>query len=85
MEEPGSRYIGHFAAEFGDATSIKTAIMSFLMEHNIATEYLTDLGCDGTSTNTGHNNGVIRQLEVEINRPLYWFICMLHFNELSHS
>jgi hypothetical protein len=32
--------------------------------------------------NTGENAGVIRQLELAINRPVQWLICMLHLNEL---
>ena len=32
--------------------------------------------------NTGCNRGIIRLLEQRLNRPLQWFICLLHFNEL---
>jgi len=37
---------------------------------------------DSTNVNTGKHNGVIRQLEVTLKRPLQWLICMLHLNEL---
>lgn len=40
------------------------------------------IGCDGTVVNTGRKNGVIVQLEKKLKRPLQWFICMLHANEL---
>ncbi|GBL84599.1 hypothetical protein AVEN_191065-1 [Araneus ventricosus] len=36
----------------------------------------------GTITNTGWKNGVIRSIELKIQRPLQWFICLLHFKEL---
>ena len=32
--------------------------------------------------NTGWKNGV-RNLELKLGRPLQWFICLLHFNELT--
>ncbi|GBN34685.1 hypothetical protein AVEN_116955-1 [Araneus ventricosus] len=41
------------------------------------------LGCDGTVVNTGVFNGVIRRLELKLQRPIQWIICLLHFNELS--
>ena len=40
------------------------------------------IGCDGTVTNTGKFNGVIRTFEKRLQRPLQWIICMLHLNEL---
>jgi hypothetical protein len=40
------------------------------------------LGCDGTVVNTGGFNGVIRRLELKLQRPIQWIICLLHFNEL---
>ena len=40
------------------------------------------VGCDGTNVNTGVSSGAIRLLEIELKRPLQWFICMLHINEL---
>lgn len=40
------------------------------------------VGCDGTNVNSGVNNGVIKKLEDKLQRPLQWFICQLHANEL---
>ncbi|GBM61889.1 hypothetical protein AVEN_239154-1 [Araneus ventricosus] len=40
------------------------------------------LGCDGTIVNTGVFNGVIRRLELKLQKPIQWIICLLHFNEL---
>ena len=38
--------------------------------------------CDGTPVNTGRVGGVIKLLESNLGRPLHWFICLLHLNEL---
>jgi len=45
-------------------------------------EKLVAIGCDGTNVNTGCDGGVIRLLEVHCNKSLYWFVCLLHMNEL---
>lgn len=43
---------------------------------------LVAVGCDGTATNTGWKNGAIRFIELKLGRPVQWFICQLHANEL---
>lgn len=40
------------------------------------------IGCDGTNTNTEHKGGIVTLLEKHLNKPLQWFICQLHGNEL---
>ena len=40
------------------------------------------IGCDGTAVDTGHKSGVIQFLKEKFGRPLHWFICLLHPNEL---
>ncbi|GBM04569.1 hypothetical protein AVEN_93970-1 [Araneus ventricosus] len=40
------------------------------------------MSCDGTSVNTGVKGGIIRNMELILNRPLQWFLCQLHANEL---
>ena len=40
------------------------------------------LGCDGTVVNTGTHGGVLRLIETKLGRPLSWFVCQLHANEL---
>jgi hypothetical protein len=82
IEEPGSEYIGHLAMTTGYAKAICNAIVSYLEANNIATDELAAVGCDGTAVNTGNKGGVIRLLEENLNRPLHWFICQLHANEL---
>ncbi|GBN70943.1 hypothetical protein AVEN_82079-1, partial [Araneus ventricosus] len=41
-----------------------------------------EVGCDRTSVNTGVKGFIIRNMEVILNRPLQWFVCQLHANEL---
>ena len=43
---------------------------------------LCTIGSDGTALNTGKHAEVIRQLELSLDRPLQWIICLLHLNEL---
>jgi hypothetical protein len=66
----------------GSSKSICNSITSFLQQHNIGTNNLIAVGCDGTVTNTGRKGGVIRLLEEHLERPLQWQVCMLHMNEL---
>lgn len=82
LQEPGSIYIGHITPANGKASSIKEKIMEHLNRKEIATNDLVAIGCDGTNVNTGVDNGVIRLMEVSLERPLQWLICMLHINEL---
>ena len=32
---------------------------------------------------TQENSGVIRRIELDVNKPLQWLVCLLHLNELS--
>uniref|UniRef100_A0A6P7H9T0 Uncharacterized protein LOC114349245 n=1 Tax=Diabrotica virgifera virgifera TaxID=50390 RepID=A0A6P7H9T0_DIAVI len=82
VKEPGSIYLGHLAVSSGSAVVIKDAILDFFNRKEVSTESLIAVGCDGTNVNTGTNAGIIRLLEIALNRPLQWFICMLHLNEL---
>lgn len=82
IQEPGSIYIGHVSPSSSSATNIAKVITSYLSQNCISPEKLEVIGCDGTVTNTGRKNGVIRQIELYVGRPLQWSICMLHFNEL---
>ena len=50
--------------------------------NDIDTGSLVAIGCDGTNVNTGNIGGVIRLLELRVNKSLHWFVCLLHMNEL---
>ena len=82
VQEPGSVYIGHIAPESGSSSSILQAIATFVQKNNTDIENLMAVGCDGTAVNTGKAGGVIRLLEEHVSRPLQYFVCLLHENEL---
>lgn len=81
VSEPGSMYLGHVTPSSGHSTNIKRSILEFL-EKNMDLSKLQAIGCDGTVVNTGVKNGILRQIEVSLGRPLQWFVCLLHANEL---
>ncbi|VEN46785.1 unnamed protein product [Callosobruchus maculatus] len=82
IQEPNCIYLGHLTVSSGSAVVIKNEILSFFNIKGIPTDPLIAIGCDGTVINTGVKGGVISLIEAELNRPLHWFVCMLHLNEL---
>lgn len=82
VQQPNSFFIGHKAVKVGTAKAIKESIIELLTDKSIPINEIKAIGCDGTNTNTGHNGGVIRLLEVEWEKPMQWNVCMLHLNEL---
>lgn len=54
---------------------------AFFVEKEIALDALIGICCDGEPTNTGVRNGILRRFQLHLNRPLHWFLCLLHFNE----
>ncbi|CAH0562903.1 unnamed protein product [Brassicogethes aeneus] len=81
VSEPGSKYIGHVTPLSGSAYNIKQGIVKFL-EERVDFSNLVAIGCDGTVVNTGNKNGAIRMLELYLDRPVQWLICLFHANEL---
>ncbi|KAK4883922.1 hypothetical protein RN001_000193 [Aquatica leii] len=73
VSEPGSVYFGHITPSSGSAQNIKRGLLEFL-EKNINISEVQAIGCDGTAVNTGHKNGILRQLELSLSRPLQWFV-----------
>lgn len=55
---------------------------SLLQKFSIYNLVQVAVGCDGAPVNTGINNGVIKQLEKKLKRPLQWIVCQFHGNEL---
>lgn len=82
LQEPGSSYLGHVTPKSGTAKDIKSSITDFLSLNKIAVDKVVAVGCDGTNVNTGKNGGVIRLLELGLQKPLQWLVCQLHCNEL---
>jgi len=82
VQEPESEYLGHVTPSSGKAKAITKSIKEFLAQQEIRTESIIAIGCDGTNVNTGRKEGVIRSLEVFLQKPVQWFVCQLHANEL---
>ena len=80
VKEPKSKYLGHVTPNSGHGSEVADSIYSFLTEKEL--ESVVALGSDGAPNNTGHTNGALRKLEEKFERPLHWFVCLLHFNEL---
>lgn len=82
VQEPGSNYLGHIVPITGSAKNISSSIMDFFYFNDIRTNDVIAIGCDGTAVNTGNKGGIICLLEEKLERPLHWFVCLLHANEL---
>lgn len=83
LQEPNSNYLGYLEASETDRSPVfPSKLLSFFSDKNIDLKNVVGIGCDGESKNTGRNNGIIRNIELILQRPLHWFICQLHFNEL---
>ena len=82
ISEPGSLYFSHVVPNDGTSSAITQAIIDNLEENNVDLAEIKVIGCDGTNVNTDHARGVIRRLEVFLQRPLQWLVCLLHSNEL---
>lgn len=81
IREPESKYIGHVSPESGNASNTAKSILEYLNKEFDLSQ-LAAVGCDGTPTNTGPKGGIIRLMEIHLGRPLQWFVCQLHGNEL---
>ena len=78
--EPKSEYKSHVTPKSGSAKSISDALYEDMGENLL--DSIKVIGCDGCNVNTGHKGGVITKLEIKLQRPLQWSICLLHMNEL---
>lgn len=84
LSEPGAVFLGHISPETSHAKTVTKSILDFLDSNNFDSNFKAVL-CDGCNVNTGKQNGIIRSLEMQLNRPLQWLVCLLHMNELPFS
>ena len=71
ISEPGSLFFSHVVPNDGTSNAITQAILDNLEEKNVDLAEIKVIGCDGTNVNTDrHARGVIRRLEVFLQRPL---------------
>lgn len=82
LEEPNSKFIGHISVESGSSKCISKAIFDYFQAKEIPIQNVVAIGCDGTAVNTGSTGGIIRLMEKQLGKPLQWFVCQLHANEL---
>ncbi|KAJ2945333.1 hypothetical protein O0L34_g9424 [Tuta absoluta] len=80
--EPDSFYLGHTTPLTGTGKGISDSIINYCQTSKVDLRLIKCIGCDGTATNTGWKSGAIRLTELKLGRPLQWFICQLHANEL---
>lgn len=81
VKEPGSAYIDHLTPDNGTSRCIADELLTLLFDKR-SNETLHAVLCDGTPVNTGRVGGIIKLIEIQLNRPLQWLICQLHMNEL---
>ena len=80
--EPGSQYLTHVTPPTGHGEVIARTIYQFLVEENLLEHSILVVGADGTNSNVGAENGAIHFLEMMLGKPVHYFICQLHGNEL---
>lgn len=85
VKEPDSKFIGYSTPTDSTALGIQRSIVKYLSDENFNIDDLVAISCDGTPTNTGYKNGVIPRMEIHLQRPLQWFVCLFHFNELPFN
>ena len=83
VQEPESHYAGHFTPASGSAAAITSGIFNFLKTNSISIDDIVDEDCNATAVNTGRKGGVIHMVDMRLQRPVQWIICLLHSNELS--
>lgn len=80
VAEPGSEYVSHFTPASGRALDQVNELVNIAAAHN---SDIRVLGCDGAAVNTGTSGGVCRLFELIEERPVHWFVCQVHGNELN--
>src|SRR5215469_12117780 len=81
VKEPGDIYVTHVTPDNGTARCISEDIITYLIDSG-SIDSLKALLCDGAPVNTGKMGGVLRFIEIHLQRPIQWLICLLHANEL---
>lgn len=82
LREPHSHLLGYVTAQNEDAEHKFMYLNEFFTNNTIPLDSLIGICTDGEPTNTGIHRGIIRRFELDLQRPLHWFVCLLHFNEL---
>ena len=81
IKEPGSQYVDHVTPDDGSARSLVSELISGIVATN-SKDTLQAVICDGTPVNTGRVSGVLKHLDIFLERPLQSIVCLLHLNKL---
>lgn len=86
LREPHAELLGYvnLAGKGEGAKAKQVELTEFFASKDISLENLIAVCSDGENTNTGPSGGVLRLIECHLGRPIHWFICLLHFNELPY-
>ena len=79
MSQPSGDYLSHVSPPSGSGKAIAQELVDLVRERGIE---VTVCGCDVTAVNTGIHNGALRHLEINLDKPVQHFVCLLHCNEL---
>ena len=82
VSEPESRDLDHVTPGSGKAKEITSEILDLMSKESIDIKQTLAIGCDSTAVNTGVHGRVVRLLEKSFKKPIHWFVCLLHINEL---
>jgi len=82
LREPHSQLIGYTKLENETAAHKVNKLIDFFQEKQLSLDSLIGICSDGEPANTGIQGGILRLFEKQLKRPLHWFVCLLHFNEL---
>ncbi|GBL88715.1 hypothetical protein AVEN_195687-1 [Araneus ventricosus] len=78
----GSEHLSVTIAKFSGCVLLGSRPLYSYLPRRHDFSNLIFLGCDSRVVSTGVINGIIRRLELKLQRPIQWIICLFHFNEL---
>ena len=82
IDNVGRRYVSHGIPVDGSGEEVSNLLIKVATTHK-SLDTITSASSDGENKNTGEHNGALRLLEVKLQRPITWIVCMSHNVELS--
>lgn len=83
VKQPNSVYLSHIVSpEPSTSAAVANKLIEYFNTNNIDLSNLIAISSDGEPKNAGRLDGIIRNFELHLQRPLHWFVCLLHLNEL---
>ena len=78
VREQGTELTGHLKTECDNARTKHKNLNIFFSERKILLDSLIGICSNGEPSNIGTTSCILRLFELQLDRPLHWFICMLH-------